>query len=48
MILALGSLYLLMGPRRAGKSVAMKRAIVGLMDEGVDRRSIVFDSHGWA
>jgi hypothetical protein len=25
--IALGSLYLLMGPRRAGKSVAMKRAI---------------------
>jgi hypothetical protein len=38
----LGSLYLLMGPRRAGKSVAMKRAIAGLLGEGVDPRRIVF------
>ena len=40
--IALGSLYLLMGPRRAGKSVAVKRAIAGLLGEGVDPRSIVF------
>jgi uncharacterized protein len=40
--IALGSLYLLMGPRRAGKSVAMKRAIAGLLGEGVDPRRIVF------
>ena len=40
--IALGSLYLLMGPRRAGKSVAMKRAIAGLLSEGVDPRRIVF------
>jgi predicted AAA+ superfamily ATPase len=40
--IALGSLNLLMGPRRAGKSVAMKRAIAGLLDEGVDLRAIVF------
>jgi len=40
--IALGSLYLLMGPRRAGKSVAMKRAIAGLLGEGVEQRRIVF------
>jgi hypothetical protein len=40
--IALGSLYLLMGPRRAGKSVAMKRAIAGLLGDGVDPRRIVF------
>jgi uncharacterized protein len=38
----LGALYLLMGPRRAGKSVAMKRAISGLLGEGFDPRHIVF------
>ena len=37
-----GSLYLLMGPRRAGKSVAMKRAIAGLLGEDVDPRRVVF------
>ncbi len=37
-----GSLYLLMGPRRAGKSVAVKRAIARLLDEGVDPRRVVF------
>lgn len=38
-----GSLYLLMGPRRAGKSVAMKRAIGRLLeDRGFDPRRIVF------
>jgi predicted AAA+ superfamily ATPase len=38
-----GSLYLLMGPRRAGKSVAMKRAIEGLLVErSFDPRRIVF------
>lgn len=38
-----GSLYLLMGPRRAGKSVAMKRAIEGLLaDRSFDPRRIVF------
>lgn len=40
--IALGSLYLLMGPRRAGKSVAVKRAITGLLGEGVDPLRIVF------
>jgi len=40
--IALGSLYLLMGPRRAGKSVAVKRAIVGLLGEGVDPLRVVF------
>jgi uncharacterized protein len=38
-----GSLYLLMGPRRAGKSVAMKRAIELLLeDRGFDPRRVVF------
>src|SRR5450759_1119802 len=38
-----GSLYLLLGPRRAGKSVAMKRAIEGLLVErSFDPRRIVF------
>lgn len=37
-----GSLYLLMGPRRAGKSVAVKRAIVNLCRRGVDPRRITF------
>ncbi len=38
-----GSVYLLMGPRRAGKSVAMKRAIeLMLGDRGFDPRRIVF------
>jgi predicted AAA+ superfamily ATPase len=40
--LGLGSLYLLMGPRRAGKSVAMKRAIANLLEEGLDPRHVVF------
>jgi hypothetical protein len=40
--LELGALYLLMGPRRAGKSVAMKRTISGLLDEGFDPRHVVF------
>jgi len=38
-----GSLYLLMGPRRAGKSVAMKRAIERLReDRDFDPRRVVF------
>lgn len=37
-----GSLYLLLGPRRVGKSVAVKRAIKELLDGGVDRRAIAF------
>lgn len=37
-----GSLYLLLGPRRVGKSVAVKRAIKDLLDGGVDRRAIAF------
>jgi predicted AAA+ superfamily ATPase len=38
-----GSLYLLMGPRRAGKSVAMKRAIERLLgDRSLDPRCVVF------
>jgi predicted AAA+ superfamily ATPase len=37
-----GALYLLMGPRRAGKSVAVKRAVSGLLGEGLDPRHIVF------
>jgi hypothetical protein len=37
-----GSLYLLLGPRRVGKSVAVKRAIKELLDSGVDRRGIAF------
>ena len=40
--IALGSLYLLMGPRRAGKSVAMKHAIAGLLGQSMDPRRIVF------
>ena len=40
--ITLGSLYLLMGPRRAGKSVAVKRTIAGLLSEDVDSRSVVF------
>ena len=38
----LGALYLLMGPRRAGKSVAMKRTISGLLGKGFDPRHVVF------
>jgi predicted AAA+ superfamily ATPase len=37
-----GSLHLLLGPRRAGKSVAMKREIVMLLERGVDPRAITF------
>jgi predicted AAA+ superfamily ATPase len=39
-----GSLYLLLGPRRVGKSVAMKREIVELLNAGVDPRAITFCS----
>ncbi len=38
----IGSLYLLMGPRRVGKSVTMKRAIAGLIQSGVQPMQIVF------
>ena len=37
-----GSLYLLLGPRRGGKSVAMKRKIKALLDSGTDRRALTF------
>lgn len=37
-----GSLYLLLGPRRVGKSVAMKREVAALLDAGADPRSIIF------
>lgn len=39
-----GSLYLLLGPRRVGKSVAMKREIMALLEAGIDRRAITFCS----
>lgn len=35
-------LFLLIGPRRSGKSVAMKRAIAQLIADGVDPRAISF------
>lgn len=38
------SLYLLLGPRRVGKSVAMKREIMALFEAGIDRRAITFCS----
>ncbi len=37
-----GSLYLLLGPRRVGKSVAVKRAVKDLLDAEVDPRGIAF------
>ena len=37
-----GSLYLFMGPRRAGKSVAVKREIDALISDGVSPQRIVF------
>lgn len=37
-----GSLYLLLGPRRVGKSVAMKREIVELLNQGTDPLAITF------
>lgn len=37
-----GSLYLLMGPRRAGKSVVMKREIAGLIGSGIKPEQIAF------
>jgi uncharacterized protein len=37
-----GSLYLLLGPRRVGKSVAIKREIKELLDAGADPRAITF------
>jgi predicted AAA+ superfamily ATPase len=40
--MVVGSLYLLLGPRRAGKSVAMKREIAAILDSGVDPRAITF------
>jgi predicted AAA+ superfamily ATPase len=36
------ALYLLMGPRRVGKSVAMKRTIAELIEDGVDPKRVVF------
>ncbi|MCY4623137.1 MAG: AAA family ATPase [bacterium] len=47
--LAPGGLYVLRGPRRAGKSVQVKQAISTLIDDGVDPRRIVHMSvDGWA
>jgi uncharacterized protein len=37
-----GSLYLLLGPRRVGKSVAVKREVKRLLEDGVDPRAITF------
>ncbi|HEX9766976.1 MAG TPA: AAA family ATPase [Nitriliruptorales bacterium] len=43
-----GGLYLLRGPRRVGKSVAVKRAIEGLIDNGTEPRRILHVSvDGW-
>lgn len=43
-----GGLYVVRGPRRVGKSVAMKRAIQGLIRSGIDPRLIVHMSvEGW-
>ncbi len=43
-----GGLYVVRGPRRVGKSVAMKRAVQRLIDGGVDPRLIVHMSvEGW-
>ena len=44
-----GGLYVVRGPRRVGKSVAMKRAIQGLIHSGIDPRLIVHMSvEGWS
>lgn len=44
-----GGLYVLRGPRRVGKSVEVKRAIVGLLSDGVHPRRIVHMSmEGWS
>lgn len=46
--LAPGGLYTLRGPRRVGKSVEAKKAIEGLIVDGVDPRLIVYMSvDGW-
>ncbi len=43
-----GGLYILRGPRRVGKTVAIKQAIRALIDGGIDPRSIVSASaDGW-
>ena len=43
-----GGLYVVRGPRRVGKSVAMKRSVQRLIDGGVDPRLIVHMSvEGW-
>ena len=43
-----GGLYVIRGPRRVGKSVAMKRAVQRLINSGVDPRLIVHMSvEGW-
>lgn len=39
-----GSLYLLLGPRRVGKSVVVKREIKRLLDDGIDPRAVAFCS----
>ena len=39
--LELGGLYILRGPRRVGKSVELKRAILGLLEAGVSPRRII-------
>ena len=43
-----GGLYVLRGPRRVGKSVAVKRTIQTLLPDGTDPRRIVHASvDGW-
>ena len=47
--LASGGLYILRGPRRVGKTVAVKQAIRSLIDSGTDPRAIVAASaDGWS
>lgn len=43
-----GGLYMLVGPRRVGKSVEFKRAVKALLDSGIDRRRIFHAAcNGW-
>lgn len=39
-----GGLYTLSGPRRVGKSLALRRAIAHLIDTGVPARAVIFSS----
>lgn len=46
--LSVGSLYLLRGPRRVGKTVAVKQTIAGLLDEGVPPLAVIrVAADGW-